>query len=160
LNEPIGIAENYLGLIAAFRMRIAELGIPYETLDAIAGWTPTYASKLLAAEPERHMGVMAFHTILHALAVKIAVIPDPERLEKVRKHSQFSPRKYRVRAVGSQGYVAHRVTREHLQRIASEGGRARAEKLSERELSAIGRKAAKARWRKPRVVEVDGAKAT
>jgi hypothetical protein len=90
LNEPIGIAENYLGLIAAFRMRIAELGIPYETLDAIAGWTPTYASKLLAAEPERHMGVMAFDTILHALAVKIAVIPDPERLEKVRKHSQFS----------------------------------------------------------------------
>jgi hypothetical protein len=38
--------------------------------------------------------------------------------------------------------------------MASEGGHARAEKLSATKLKAIAKKAAKTRWRNPKLVEV------
>jgi hypothetical protein len=78
--EPITPpADNYLGLVAAFRARVAELGISYETLDELAGYRARYSSKVLAEEPQRHLGVMAFDAMLGALVLKIAVIPDPDR---------------------------------------------------------------------------------
>jgi hypothetical protein len=77
--------------------RTAQLGISYETVDAIAGFTTRYTTKLLAEEPDRHMGVMAFDAMLHILAVKIVLIPDPEKLERVKKHWNFERWKNRLR---------------------------------------------------------------
>jgi hypothetical protein len=155
-NAPrvIGTATNYLELISTFRARMAELGITYSTLDEIAGWTDSYSTKVLGEEPLRHLGVMAFDAMINALALKVVVVDDPQKLEKIKKHRHFVPRRHRMRATGSQGYVALRVTRPHLQEIASAGGRARAAKLSARKLRAIGRKGAEARWKKPKLVEI------
>jgi hypothetical protein len=127
----VATAGNYLQLIAGFRARLAELEISYATLDALAGWTETYATKLLAEEPERHMGAMAFDAMLGATGLKIALIEDPERLEKVRRHRDFTPRKSRMRATVKHGpYVVQRRTREDMRQMGLEGGRARAAKLS------------------------------
>jgi hypothetical protein len=177
-SEPIiPPADNYLGMIAAFRARVAELGISYSTIDAIAGWTDSYATKLLAQEPQRHMGVMAFDAMLGVLGLKIAVFRDPAKLEKVKNHRDFVRRKSRQHGDATRAYVAHRVTLPFLREIGSKGGHARREKLSSRrreqiarkaarakaaklspeERSASASKAAKARWRKPRLVEVTGA---
>jgi hypothetical protein len=100
--EPITPpADNYLGLVAAFRARVAELGISYETLDELAGYRARYSSKVLAEEPQRHLGVMAFDAMLGALVLKIAVIPDPEKLERIKNHRHFmiflSPYRCRLR---------------------------------------------------------------
>jgi hypothetical protein len=96
-TEPIiPPADNYLGMIAAFRARVAERGISYETIDELAGWTSRYASKILGEEPLRHMGVMAFDAMLGVLALKIAVIPDPAKLEKIKNHRHFVTRKFRA----------------------------------------------------------------
>jgi hypothetical protein len=71
-NAPrvIAVVSDYLSLIAAFRARVAELGISYATLDELAGWTNSYATKVLGEEPQRHMGVMAFDAIAGATAVQ------------------------------------------------------------------------------------------
>jgi len=156
-NAPriIATAGNYLQLIAAFRARLVELGLNYETVDELSGWTTRYCSKLLAEEPARNLGPMSLDAILGATGLKIALVEDPEKLEKIKRHRDFRPRKYAVRARGKHaGYIVRRDTLEHMRRMGIEGGRARAEKLSERKRSAIARKAAKARWRKPRLVEV------
>jgi hypothetical protein len=179
LNAPrvIGTATNYLELIAGFRARLAALGISYSTVDALAGWTDSYATKLLAEEPARNMGPMALDAMLGATGLKIALVEDPEKLEKIKRHRDFVPRKQSPRAVAAGAYVAHRVTRSFLKEIGSKGGAATREKLSARRRKAIARnaarakaaklspeqrsasasKAAKARWRKPRLVEVTGA---
>jgi len=114
----VATAGNYLQLIAGFRARLAELEI-------------SYATKLLAEEPERHMGAMAFDAMLGATGLKIALIEDPERLEKVRRHRDFTPRKSRMRATVKHGPdVVQRRTREDMRQMGLEGGRARAAKLS------------------------------
>jgi hypothetical protein len=180
-NAPrvVATAANYLELVAGFRARLADLEISYEVLDSIAGWTETYGSKLLAEEPARFFGPMSLDAILGATGLKIALINDPERLEKIKQHRDFVKRKARARAVGEHAYVAHRITRAFLKEIGSKGGlvtreklsarrrkaiarnaaRAKAAKLSPEERSASASKAATARWRKPRLVEVDGGKA-
>jgi hypothetical protein len=160
-NAPrvIGVAENYLGFISALRARVAELGISYSTIDQIAGWTDTYATKLLAEEPARFIGPMSFDAILGALGLKFALIEDPERLEKAKRHRDFVTRRHRLPTVKHGtvkhgGYVVQRRTREDMRLMGLEGGRKRAEKLSAAKLKAIARKAARARWRRPRVVEI------
>src|SRR5262245_16498481 len=178
-NAPrvVATAGNYLELVAGFRVRLAELGISYSTLDEIAGWTDSYSTKVLGEEPLRHMGAMALDAMLGAMGLKIALIDDPKRLDRVRNHRHFVPRKHRPRSVAAGAYIAHRVTRSFLKEIGSKGGAATREKLSARRRKAIARnaarakaaklspeqrsasasKAAKARWRKPRLVEVTGA---
>jgi hypothetical protein len=172
-TEPIvPPADNYLGLIAAFRARVRELGISYETIDELAGWTSRYASKVLGEEPLRHMGVMAFDTMLATLGLKLIAVPDPEKLEKIKNHRHFVPRKHRLRAAAKHAQVVRRVTRPFLteigskgglarsenlvprrrQAIARKGGLARAERLSAEARSASAKKAAKARWSKPKLV--------
>ena len=137
---------------------MVELEISYSTLDQLAGWTDTYATKLLAEEPKRHLGPMSLDAILGATGLKLALIEDPAKLEKARRHRDFMPRKSRKPATSKQpSYVVQRKTREQMRNMASEGGRARSEKLSTRKLSATARKAAKARWRKPRLIEVKSA---
>jgi hypothetical protein len=173
----VATAGNYLELVAGFRVRLAELGISYSTLDEIAGWTDSYSTKVLGEEPLRHMGAMALDAMLGAMGLRIALVDDPERLARVKNHRHFVRRKHRARAVATHAYIAHRVTREFLRQIGVKGGiatreklsarrrkaiarnaaRAKAAKLSPEERSASASKAAKARWRKPRLVEVTGA---
>jgi hypothetical protein len=128
----VATAGNYLELIAGLRSRLAELEISYATLDALAGWTDSYATKVLGQEPQRHMGVMAFDAMINALALKVVLVDDPQKLEKIRSHRDFVTRKHRARAVGAHACVAHRVTREFLRQIGVKGGLATREKLSAR----------------------------
>jgi hypothetical protein len=147
----VATAGNYLGLIAALRARIAELGISYATLDAIAGWTDTYATKLLAEEPQKYFGPMSFDAMLGSLGIKIALVEDPAKLEKVKKNRDFVPRQLALPTTGKHAYVVQRKTRENMREMSREAARARMEKIPPRKRSALARKAAKARWRKPRV---------
>jgi hypothetical protein len=65
------------------------------------------------------------------------------------------PRKHAVRTTGKHlGYIVQRKTLEQMRSMASEGGHARAEKLSATKLKAIAKKAAKTRWRNPKLIEV------
>lgn len=151
----IAIADNYLGLIAGARARLAELGISYETLDAVAGWTETYSTKLLAEEPQKYLGPMSFDALMGGLAFKLALIEDPEKLEKLRKHRHFVPRRGPMpNRVTHARYIVRRDTREHMREMGKESGRVRKERIPERKRKSMARKAALTRWRKPRLVEI------
>jgi hypothetical protein len=154
----VAVVSDYLSLIAAFRTRVAELGINYETLDALAGWTDTYSTKLLAEEPLKTFGPLSFDAMTGATAVQFLMVENPTQLERIKRRRDFVPRKYRrqnrVHAVGKHGYVVRRITRENNRQIAHLGGIARAEKLSKTKRHQIARKAAKARWSTPRLEEL------
>jgi hypothetical protein len=150
----LATVTNYLGLIAALRARIAELGINYATVDTIAGWTEGYASKLLAPEPtpgsktKRAMGPMAFDAALGALAVKLQVVSDTEQLRHIKRNHYFV---HRVQAApmhtsGQHDYVVLRKTNEMMRHMSQQAIPARMAKISPAKRRAIARKAARARW--------------
>jgi hypothetical protein len=154
MTKPLATVNNYLGLIAALRTRIAELDISYATVDTIAGWTDGYASKVLAPEPsvgsksKRAMGPMSFDVMLGTLAIKLAVLPDPEQLRHIKANRYFVHREQAPPLLAStkHDYIVQRKTLEMMRQMAPNGGRARAARLTPLQRSRIARKAARARW--------------
>lgn len=161
MSEPIAVFDDTLGFLAAFRLRLAQLGMTCETLDAIAGWAVGKSGKILGEEPpetqanakrnsQRWIGPESLDILMRATATKMALIEDPEATEKLKKSTRFVPRKRPMHANGKQPYIVHRQTRVKMQQIAPLGGLARAQKLTPARRRKIARLGAKARWCKPR----------
>jgi hypothetical protein len=153
--RPIAIATDYLTLVAALRKRVAELGINYETVDALAGWTDSYASKVLATEPLKRMGQMSLDAIIGALGVKLIVVEDPEQTAVITSRPAFQKRKVARPMLSSawHDHIVHRKTRQDMRNMGVRGGLARA-KIPPRKRIQLARRAARIRWSKPRIVEI------
>lgn len=135
----IAEVRTYAELMSAIRRRLFDLDLSYETLDAIAGWTDTYATKLLAPDPAKHLGPMSFDLIFPALALKIGLIHDAEQLQRLRKHQNFRRRKLPPRNEPLSMPLS-------MTDLGRKGGLRRAMKISRRQRKAIARAAARARW--------------
>jgi hypothetical protein len=81
--------DSYRGLVELIRQRIDELGISYETVDIIAGFSPRYTSKLLCNPPIRGLTVYSLFSFLGAIALAPTFQPDDAQLERLRRHSQW-----------------------------------------------------------------------
>lgn len=156
---------NYLQLLQAIRARIAELGLSYETVDALAGWADDYASKILTLEikPQREggkrralraMGPMAFDAMLGAVGLKIILIEDERAIERIRKHRDFVKRKSPVRNVVRQNYIVHRLTHENMRQLGIRSGEMRLIKIPPAKRKKLARKAARAKWKKVKATKV------
>jgi hypothetical protein len=75
------------------RDRIVELDITYRTVDALAGFTETYTSKLLAPVPLKRMSVDSLFSILGALALVPKFESDQDRLQRLRRHRDWQKRR-------------------------------------------------------------------
>lgn len=163
----VGTADNSLGLIAALRERLTgDLGLSYATIDALAGWGETYATKVLGPEPfvpkdangwrptARSLGPLSLDILLGVACVRLMLVEDPAALERLRRHRDYVRRRRPVRSRGAHDYIVRRDTREHMRQMGRLGGLATAAKLSAKRRTALARKAAKARWHKPRITEV------
>lgn len=171
MSDITAIAEvsGSLGFIAALRKRLADLNMTYATLDAICGFTPGYASKILCEEPadtqanaqtnaprttQRWFGPMSFEAVLGGTALKIVLVNDPKQLARIQSSHHFIARKKPMPISATHPYIVQRKTRENMRQMGQLGGVARAQKLTPQARTDSARKAAKARWSKPKVVEV------
>jgi hypothetical protein len=150
----IAITPDYDSLHRALRDRREQLNIAFTTLDRAAYLTSGHASKILSPSRLKRATFETLDFLLPALGVKLALIEDSESLERLKK---FPTREAKVSArcvpwgrPGTQTVVSLRFVR----RIARAGGEARARALTPAQRSAIARKAAKARWRAPKVVDI------
>jgi len=93
--------------------------------------------------------------LLPALGAKLVLVEDAEALERLKRHFPTRQNKVSVRSVpcGRQGKQSV-VSLRFVKRIARAGGETRARALTPMQRSASARKAAKARWSKPRMVEI------
>jgi hypothetical protein len=155
-------AATYGELTAALRARLVELNINLATLDDVSGLPDRYAQKLLADPPIKSLGLASVGPVLGALGLRLVVEEDLEQFERVR--GRLVPRKYR-RPQKAQPMLAEMladskqpatvsISRDFLRSIAHLGAAARTKKLSARRRRQIALKAAQARWRKPRLVEI------
>jgi hypothetical protein len=156
-HEPakvLAVVQSYHDLHAVLRRRKDELDLSCQVIDRAGGLTGGHGSKLLAPQPLKRANWDTLAFLLPALGLRLAVLEDPDALAQLKK---FPTRQVKTpsRSVpwcrkGKQMLVSMRFVR----RIARQGGEARAQKLTPEQRSASARKAAKARWHKPRVVEI------
>jgi hypothetical protein len=147
-------ATDYDGLIAAIRNRAAELQVAGETLDEISGLPNRYCAKLIGPKPIRRLGAISLGPSLGALALKLIVVEDSEALRRVAGRL----RKRDSRRVRNSVVHVTRTKRE-FQKMGRIGGPLSRTYMSKERASEIGRKAAQARWSKPRVAQVKGSAA-
>lgn len=171
VTEPIAIVRDYDGLIAALRLRKAELGLSDDTLESISGLAKGHISKILPASRVKHMGPHTLKLMLGALAVQLAVVVDPEQMARLQNRMERRDEKRvrgekrtRKQADGSKHQNKWLITKRispqlnalrHISldekakaKIARLGGRARAKKLSREDRKRIARKAACDRWKR------------
>jgi hypothetical protein len=83
--------DGYPELLQVIRGRIRELGVPYATIDAIAGFSDRYTSKIMRGEKRLTM------TTMFALLGTIALYPrmeaDEARLSALRKRGDWIARR-------------------------------------------------------------------
>jgi len=84
-TPALGTVRDYGDLVAVIRARMIELDVTLATVDHVAGLPANYASKLLAPNPSKRLGIMAFGALLGAIGIKLVAIEDTEALARVRR---------------------------------------------------------------------------
>jgi hypothetical protein len=102
----IAIVKDYDDLLALARARKVQLGVTFETLDAVSGVQAGYSAKLLAPSPNKRFGPMSFGAIFGALGLQFVAIEDPDMLARighrlVKRQRPLQPRKALSESVDS-----------------------------------------------------------
>jgi hypothetical protein len=149
--EPIATVRDYAGLVDALRGLKAHLGLSNALVDELCGWTNGHCDKLLGPSGVRAFSPKTFNDLTWVLAAKVTVTIDPERLlemaqhweKRCSAHTREQPNRISKRIIATaQPHV--------MRKLGQIGGQVTFHKMSDAERSALGRKAARARWRKPR----------
>jgi hypothetical protein len=141
----IATFDSYSGMLEAIRARVNELQVHGERFDALVGLPEGYLSKLVGARPIRRLGMVSFAPILNGLGLTCQFIENPELTARLK--NRVAPRNPSyVRTMPADAGIV--LTPRMLSRIRKLGGQARMAKLTAKQRSALGRKAAAARWRK------------
>jgi hypothetical protein len=77
-------ATDYPALLAAIKKRLGELNVSLECIDSIAGLSERYFGKLTCNPPIRYLSTFSMFLVLQALGLKIALVYDPEALQRVQ----------------------------------------------------------------------------
>jgi|SRR6516164_17913 len=147
-DEPpriVGEFVDYSDFVQAVRNRVVDLGIHGSRFDALSGLPEGYLSKLIGARPVRRIGMTSMGPLLSAMGVKLQMVEDPVGTARLR--ARLSPRNSSfVRTMPADACIV--LTPRMLKRIRRMGGRARMARLTPKQRSELGRKAAVARWKK------------
>lgn len=165
MTEPRLIAEvtDYNSLQAALRQRVVALNISYKTVDNEADLTPGHANKLLSTYPIRALGRTTLGPMLAALGIKIVIIEDPAAQARITAYPQhhgsgpkrvLKPLSMGVANLPEIRALEKRVLRDLMRKNGRKGGKARKRLVPKGRRTRIARKAAKARWSKPKIVEI------
>ena len=141
------VVRNYDSLIQALRDRQTELGLTVEKIDELSGLPSGYTGKLLGAAQMKAIGPLSLGLLLETLGLELVPRPNVEATKSM------SPRwEKRVRpshdAQRLSSRAKHRKFPAILFRVLGKRSvKARMDKTTEEQRSAIGRRAAIARWR-------------
>jgi hypothetical protein len=150
MTEPRTVAtfSEYNELLDGLRSRVAELNLAGHTIDHVGGLPVGFSQKLLGPRQVRRIGMVSLGAIFGALGLKGQLVEDPEAMARVA--GRLNPRKQRLPVQSDAVQIT--TTRRFLRKIGRAGGQMSRSKMSRKKASALGRKAALARWHR-RVAE-------
>jgi hypothetical protein len=149
-ERALATVTDYDEMIGALRARMAELGVTNETIGAAAGLAGGYVGKILAPSRIKNLGPTSFGLMLQSLGLKLIVVEDAKTTAKMR--SRWAQRKKAAPLV-AMARTPPRATWLFSSRSGRRAAKARAEKLSPAERSAIGLHAITVRWQREREKE-------
>lgn len=76
------MARDVPGFVAAFKRRIRELGITFETCDHLSGLPSGYTAKIMAGM--KRPGPIAIQALCGALAIGFVAVVDEDQAARVR----------------------------------------------------------------------------
>ena len=135
---------EYSDFMQALRARVNELQIQGDSFCEFAGLARGYLSKLLTIRSVRRVGLQSMGPLLSAMGVKLQMVEDPAGTARLRRLPPRNP-SY-VRTMPADAGIT--LTARMLKRIRRLGGQARMAQLTAKQRSELGRRGAKARWRK------------
>jgi hypothetical protein len=145
----------YGGLLDALRTRLDDLGITYGTFDRIAGVADGYTNKCLCPIPVRHLLPTTLEFFINGAATELWLVERPDEAAKLKARSDFEAERWpkarrELHRTSASPAQVEKLTPLVLRELGRKGGRRRAESLSAKRLSEIGRKGAeitnKKRW--------------
>lgn len=147
------VVRDPLELVQAFRARADLLDLPRELIDDLAGLARGHSSKLLATPPIKGIGPITMFPLAGALGFSIALIEDERRMVRINAIPR-SGYKRRPFAQEWRNAKALSIMLEMAKTYGRIGATERNKNTSADKRSRIARKAAKARWRKPKLTEI------
>jgi hypothetical protein len=151
LGDPIRCFDD---LRRFLRVRVDRLNISRATLNHIAGLASGHSEKILAPSPLKGIGATTLPLLLGGTGVMLLPVEDPEAMRRITKMLEPREVKPSIRAVATGRGRKRLVSKRFLRKIAPLGGKARWKQMTPKQRSEFARHAIKARWRKPRVVEI------
>lgn len=146
----LGDVNKYSDLHEIMRARADELGLTREHIDELAGLHSGYAAKLLSPKPIKKLGDLLLGLMMPGLGMRLVAIEDLDALERITRRGLRREFATDMHA----GTVHIQFSRKFMRKIQRKGGANSRKYLTKRKASALGRRAAKARWRKPTLIEI------
>lgn len=153
MTDALGTVRDYASLQPILRARADALGLSRVELDRIAGLPAGYSSKVLAEVPLRQLGPDTLGPMIGALAVKFIVVEDTEALAKHTSRGDKRVEKYALNAAKLNGAVHFKISLRKLRQNGRKGGAASRKYMTAGKARKLARKAARARWHKPKVID-------
>lgn len=147
-------AQDYDQLVQAYRGRMAELGLTFETVDHLSGMQSGYTAKLLGPAQTKSLGPMSMGLLNQTLAVRLTMVEDvaaalfmAPRWE--RRERPAPPHANRLARIGKT--TRNRVLPEVMREMGQRGGAVSSALMSPAKRRRRARIAAQIRWgkRKP-----------
>jgi hypothetical protein len=151
MGEVLAVAQSLDELIAALRKRVDQLGLSWESLNALCGVLPEHIRPKKQGN-SRTLGRMSFGTVLGALGLKLVVVEDrDDALAKVRSRLMARDRD-NAHAMGTYTWPPRiKGPADNVFAVCGRaGGYARAAALTPKQRVKISRAAIRARWSKAR----------
>lgn len=154
MTAPI---TNYDEMVDVLRARKSELGLSDAVVDELTGLPTGYTGKVLGPARVKKMGALSLWLMLEVLAFDMRLDSSVEKAAKMqerwekRSEGQANEKNH-ARPVSMRTLA--RKHRDTFRASAKAANRARQAALSPEQRTKLARRAAKTRWRKPRVVEI------
>lgn len=148
--EIIAEFSDWEGMRQALRTRWQQTGESSAHLSEFMGLPDDFLGKLLSINPERNITKHTLGTIMSGLRVKAVLVIDEEAVKRFENRTKQSNRNL-IRVT----HTHYTMTSKKWASIRKQGPKARMAKLTPEERSKLMRKVAKARWRKPKIIEIN-----
>jgi len=154
MTEP-AIVRSVDDVLRLVNERAELLGLRREDIDYLAGLASGHAGKLLSVPPQKRPAPATVFLLAGAVGYGVALVEDASALRAAKKEAR-NRKLNRPKAVQWRNAKALSMMHEEAVKRGKMGGSAAAAKMKPEQRSKRAKRAARARWRKPRIVELTG----
>lgn len=152
MNAP-AIVRSVDDVLRLVNERAEMLGLRREDIDNRAGLASGHAGKMLSVPPQKRPTLSTVFLLVGAVGCGVALVEDESALRAAKREAK-NRKINRAKALQWRNSKALSMMHELAKQRGKMGGNAAAANMTPAQRSRRAKRAAKARWRKPRIREI------